>query len=80
MMRTQHGATMSPRMERLWRYLRFERKIPMHDFSTDQCVERNFAALEAALAAVTGDTPQDDELRRDIRAIMRRRPCSRVTK
>ena len=77
MMRTTHGTTMSPRMERLWRYLRHERKIPLTDFSTDNDVERNYHRLQAALDAVPDDGTAD-ALRRDIASIMRRRPTARV--
>ncbi len=76
--RTSHGATMSPRMERLWIYIRDVRQISLADFSTDECVERVIGALQSAHDAVSGDSHQDEELRRDLRAIMRRRPHDRV--
>lgn len=77
-MKTSHGAVMSPRMERLWRYLKQERKIPLSDFSTDQCVERVYSQLEAALEAIPDDgTPENEMLYRDVRNIMRRRPAAR---
>lgn len=38
-MKTTHGAEMSPRMARLWTFMR-EQKIPLSDWSTDEAVER----------------------------------------
>lgn len=81
MMRTTHGAVMSPRMERLWRYIKIERKIQLHDHSTDQCIERVFPQLEKALAAIPDDGAVDsEELRRDLQCLMRRRPSARVSR
>lgn len=78
-MKTTKGATMSPRMERLWRYIKHERKIPLSDFSTDRCVERVYPQLEAALDAIPDDgSVENERLRRDLRTIMRRRPSARV--
>ena len=72
-MKTTKGATMSPRMERLWRYIKHERRIPLSDFSTDAQVERVYKQLKAAYEAAP-----TDELKRDLRCIMRRRPQNRV--
>ena len=76
--KTTQGATMSPRMSRLWTYLRIDCKIHLTDFSTDQGVEREIGKLQAALDAVQGDSLDAENLRRDIRAIMRRRPANRI--
>jgi hypothetical protein len=73
MRRTQHGVVMSPRMERLWNYLD-RMKSGLNDFSTDECVERNWAQLVRAR-----DNAPTPEIRKDIENIMRRRPCNRVT-
>lgn len=71
--KTSHGAVMSPRMSRLWTYIRVTRGISLSDFSTDQCVERVFGQLEAAYEAAPSE-----EIRRDLANIMRRRPANRV--
>ena len=73
-MKTKHGATMSPRMERLWYYIRSVRKIRLHDHSTDRCVARVMPELRAALE----EAPDVPGLKADLRAIMRRTPCARV--
>ena len=85
MKRTSHGAVMSPRMERLWRYVQDERRISLHDFSTDACVERVQKALregEAELVRRSEKALGDRDLRHllaDYRAIMNRRPHERTT-
>ena len=84
-MRTQHGVEMSPRMERLWRFIREERRIDLTDFSTDECVERVQAALRVGekvlLARVAADAHSKDlrDLLEDYRRIMNRRPRARTT-
>jgi hypothetical protein len=60
-------------MERLWAYIQDVRKIPLSDFSTDECVERVYKQLEAALAAAP-----TKELAGDLECIMNRRPRNRV--
>lgn len=70
---TSHGVEMSPRMSRLWTYIRIERGISLTDFSTDQCVERVATQLEVAR-----DQAPTDELKRDIDCLLRRRPSTRV--
>lgn len=72
-MKTSHGAIMSPRMAKLWKYIKAERKIPLSDFSTDQSVKRCLPQLQAAL-----DATQDAEIQADIKTLMRRVPSARV--
>jgi hypothetical protein len=70
-MLTQHGAVMSPRMARMWTFLRAE-GIPLTDFSTDSSVEACITKLTVALAHAT-------ELAADIENLTKRRPSARVT-
>ena len=92
-MLTRHGKVMSSRMERLWAFMQ-EQRINLNDWSTDQGVEREQAALRAGervlverLNAVhrrylelTGDMDRDlANLLLDYRTIMNRRPHGRVT-
>ena len=80
---TTKGATMSPRMERLWTFIR-EREICLTDWSTDEHVEREQASLregERALVTRAAAAPEDRDLQNllvDYRAIMNRRPHGRV--
>lgn len=84
---TQHNVKMSPRMERLWKYIREERGISLTDFSTDECVERvqdqlllGLKELEARVSASRGDRDRDlENLLVDYRTIMNRRPHARTT-
>ncbi len=74
MRKTNHGATMSPRMERLWDYLD-KMKSGLSDWSTDNCVLRNWDKIVKA-----HDAAPSEEIKKDIANIMRRKPCNRVTK
>lgn len=83
MMKTQHGVKMSPRMERLWRYIREERKISLTDFSTDQCVERELPRLREAMANLekrqtAKPSTETRHMMLDLAAIMRRLPSART--
>ena len=89
-MLTVKHAVMSPRMERLWRYIREERGIQsLNDWSTDEGVERDQARLRAGEkvleerlnAAHLRDHYDRDlaNLLLDYRSIMNRRPHGRVT-
>ncbi len=83
-MKTQHGATMSHRMERLWRFIKEEREINLSDWSTDDCVERELEKLTAAAAELqkrlannSGDKNLRD-LADDLASIIGRRPKNRA--
>ena len=84
---TAHGAKMSPRMSRLWTFLRVERGLEgrFHDWSTDEDVERLQAELreaEAVMVARCAAAPDDktlSDLLRDLRVIAERRPHERTT-
>ncbi len=81
---TRKGATMSPRMERLWTFMR-GRRIGLDDWSTDECVEREQKALKAGeeeLISILAKSPDDRDLQHlliDYRTIMNRRPHERAT-
>ena len=83
-MTTRHGVQMSPRMERVWKFIREERKISLTDFSTDDCVEAVQGALregEKILVARLAKDPGNTDLQVllvDYRTIMNRRPQERV--
>lgn len=91
-MRTPSGVQMSDRAARIYGWLN-ARGISLTTFSTDDCVERCYPALQAAHADLTkllgllvgagrsGDLPSDVELDamvRDLESIMSRRPAARV--
>lgn len=84
MMKTQHGVQMSPRKERLWRFIREECRINLTDFSTDEDVERAQASLQAGEAKLMARVEQDPDNRDlvnllgDYQNIMNRRPQARV--
>jgi len=71
---TSTGAVMSPRMAKLWAYIRDERKIALYDFSTDSSISRVLPQLQAAL-----DSTEDPEIRGDLTTLMRRVPSARIT-
>lgn len=84
-MLTTHGAKMSPRMERLWTYLREERGIDtLNDWATDECVEGEQERLRAAVADLeerVAAAPGDRDLAHlldDVRTIANRRPHERT--
>lgn len=85
------GTVMSPRMARIQYYMRTHRKIPIHDWSTDQTVMQVWDQLVAAQAYIEemmkgakqpdGENYSQQELGNmlvDIAAIMRRRPENRI--
>lgn len=85
-MNTVKGVKMSPRMERLWKFIREERGINLRDFSTDEDVERQQDALRDGeevlvrrIAATMPPSRELEELLLDYRTIMNRRPHGRVT-
>lgn len=89
--KTTHGATMSPRLSRLYTWLQAN-GVGLSDFSTDRCVAREMPnlerlrdALEDLRAGVSSSTLREryrylDDLAADLRNIMRRTPDARVTR
>lgn len=89
--RTAHGATASPRMARLYWFLR-DNGIAVSDWATDQNVEQEIGKLEtllnwlkgAMLAEALGELAELRgpailiTLREDLENVMRRRPSARV--
>lgn len=80
--KTSHGATMSPRLSRLYTWLQAN-KVQLTDFSTDNCVERELArltTLATELDALRAASPLKylDDLAADLACLMRRRPSARV--
>lgn len=82
---TQKGHKMSPRMERLWRYIQDELGLPLNDWSTDQCVENEQVRLKAGeeklvrqIAATQPPSLDLEHLLIDYRVIMNRRPSARM--
>jgi len=92
MMLTAHRVLMSPRMERVQRYLRHHCKISISDWSTDMTVWSVLPQLQAAAdyvtAMIAGTAPQPpgeaytvlemEAMAADIAAIMRRVPANRA--
>lgn len=80
--KTAHGATMSPRLSRLYTWLQANH-VSLGDFSTDSCVQRELPKLERlrdALDALRADEPARylDDLAADLACLMRRLPSARV--
>lgn len=86
--KTSHGATMSPRLSRLYTWLQAN-QVALTDFSTDECVKRELPkliSLKAELLAMLEGDPIEllplmylMDLAADLANIMKRLPENRVT-
>lgn len=88
-MLTYFHVKMSPRMERLWSYIRDVEKISLHTMSTDRCVENSLPELRQAMKKLVDRLAVEEDpvrrtslemLRADLHCIMRRRPANRADK
>lgn len=86
--KTSHGATMSPRLSRLYTWLQANH-VSLTDFSTDTCVQRELPkliSLRAELISFVARDPDEPlppmyltDLAADLANIMKRLPENRVT-